>query len=90
LDDGEAMVAAVQAGLGVTQVPSYMAAAAVENGSAIEVLEGMRPKPDPITALFAAQQGARLGCRVFLDFLSTVPELQRASVGTGRAPEIDA
>jgi DNA-binding transcriptional LysR family regulator len=51
LGDGEAMVVAAQAGLGLTQVPYYMAEHALRDGSLVELLSHQRPAPDPIAAV---------------------------------------
>ncbi|WP_296924116.1 hypothetical protein [Thiohalocapsa sp.] len=40
LSDGEALVQAAMDGLGLVQVPSYIAAPAVERGRLVEILKG--------------------------------------------------
>lgn len=76
LDDGEALVEAARAGLGVIQVPSYMATEAIASGALVEVLRAERPHPDPLHAVFAGPRASRPGVRAFIDFLSTIPELR--------------
>ena len=76
LDDGEALVEAARAGLGVIQVPSYMAMEAIADGSLLEVLQAERPRPDPVHAVFAGPRNARPGVRAFIDFLATIAELR--------------
>lgn len=69
-DDGEAMVEAVKVGLGVAQVPSYMAAAALASGALVELLPKQRPPPDPIHAVYPSQRNLPGRTRVFIDFLA--------------------
>jgi len=76
LDEGEAIVEAVRAGLGVSQVPSYMAAQALAAGDVVEILPELRPPPDPIHAVYAERRSVRPGVRAFIDFLGALPELQ--------------
>ena len=73
LDEGEAMVVAVRAGLGVAQVPDYMAADAIGRGEAVEVLAGIRPPPTPINAVYASQRNLPARTRAFVDWLATLP-----------------
>ena len=52
LNDGEAMVAAARLGLGLAQVPDYMATDEVARGELVEVLRSCRPAPMPISAVY--------------------------------------
>lgn len=81
LDDGEALVEAACAALGVAQVPSYMAAPAIAAGRLVEVLSAQRPAPDPLHAVHAGPRQARPAVRAFIDFLSGIPELRGPAVG---------
>ena len=56
-NDGEAMVAAACMGLGMAQVPDYMAVDELADGRLVEVLSACRPDPMPISAVYP---GARL------------------------------
>ncbi len=71
IDDGEAMVAAVQAGLGVAQVPHYMAEKELAAGQIVEVLTPFRPAAEPIFAVHLEQRIVPPRTRAFLDFLAT-------------------
>lgn len=52
LGDGEALVAAAAAGMGLAQVPDYMAAEAMRRGQVAEVLARYRPAPVPISVVY--------------------------------------
>lgn len=75
LDDGEALVAAARAGLGVTQVPSYMADDALASGELVEILPHLRPRPDPIHAVFASRHNVPARVRAFIDFVTSLEGL---------------
>jgi len=79
IDDGEAMVAAVRAGLGVAQVPHYMAEAELAAGQVVEVLPSFRPPTEPIFAVHLHQRIVPPRTRAFLDFCA------RRSVSFGQA-----
>jgi DNA-binding transcriptional LysR family regulator len=76
LDDGEGLVEAVRAGLGVAQVPSYMAAPGIADGSLVEVLVAQRPRPDPLHAVHPGPRNAPPAVRAFVEFLARIPELE--------------
>ena len=79
LDEGEALVEAVRAGVGITQVPSYMAGHALNRNEVVEVLSEIRPRPDPISAIYASQRNLPARTRAFIDFLTTLPGPRYAS-----------
>lgn len=70
LNDGEALVAAAAAGLGLIQVPSYMSAASRNAHELAEVLEKFRPKPMPISVVFASNRHVPLRLRLVVDALA--------------------
>jgi DNA-binding transcriptional LysR family regulator len=76
VNDGEALVAAAIAGLGLIQVPSYMAAAAVKAGELVEVLAKFRPNPMPISLVYASTRHMPLRLRLLIDALT---QLKRGS-----------
>lgn len=76
LDDGEALVAAARAGLGVTQVPSYMADDALATGELVEVLPNLRSLPEPIHAVFASRRNLPARTRAFVDFVTSLGGLR--------------
>jgi DNA-binding transcriptional LysR family regulator len=79
MDEGEALVEAARAGLGIAQVPTYMASPALADGSLIEVLSDCRPAPDPIHAVHVSQRNPSLALRMLIEFLAALPELRRSS-----------
>jgi DNA-binding transcriptional LysR family regulator len=76
LDEGEALVAAVEAGLGVTQVPSYMAADALTRGTVTEVLADKRSRPVAIHAVYASRRNLPARTRAFIDFVTGLRGLE--------------
>jgi LysR family transcriptional regulator for bpeEF and oprC len=69
LNDGEALVGAACCGLGLIQVPDLIAEDAVQAGALEEVLAGYRPRPMPISVIFASHRHMPLRLRVFIDAL---------------------
>jgi DNA-binding transcriptional LysR family regulator len=70
LNEGEGMVAAACAGLGLVQIPHFMAEAAVKSGALEEVLAAYRPKPTPISVVFPTHRHMPPRLRVFIDALT--------------------
>ena len=70
IDDGEAVGRAAQAGLGVSQMPGYMAAEALRSGRLEEVLRAFRPPEIPFTALYLDRRLVSPKIRAFIDFVS--------------------
>lgn len=56
LNDGEGMVHAAQLGLGLAQLPDYMVARELQDGSLVEVLPSLRPQPMPISVVYPSQR----------------------------------
>lgn len=69
IDDGESVGRAARAGLGVSQMPSFMAAEGVKRGKLVEALEEFRPPPTPFTALYLDRRLVSPRIRVFIDFI---------------------
>jgi len=70
LDDGEGMVEAACHGMGLTQVPDYMAADALARGTLVEVLAGYRPPPLPISVIWPGHRLMPPRVRAFIDALA--------------------
>lgn len=70
IDDGEAVGRAARAGLGVSQMPGYMAADALRAGKLEEVLRDFRPPETPFTALYLDRRLVSPRIRAFIDFMS--------------------
>ena len=56
VNDGEGMVAAAAHGLGLTQIPDYMAAEELARGALVEVMSAFRPAPMPISAVMPSMR----------------------------------
>ena len=70
LGDGEALVDAAIAGLGIAQVPDYMVADAHGAGRVVEVLRDFRPPPIPISVVYPPSRMLPHRVRVLIDALS--------------------
>lgn len=70
LGDGEALIEAAAAGLGLVQVPDYMAADAIASGRVVEVLARHRAPPLPINVVYPTTRMLPPRVRVFIDALS--------------------
>lgn len=70
IDDGEAVGRAARAGLGVSQMPGYMAANALRAGELEEVLRDFRPPEVPFTALYLDRRLVSPRIRAFIDIIS--------------------
>jgi DNA-binding transcriptional LysR family regulator len=70
IGDGEAMVQAAINGMGLIQVPHYIAEDALARGELVELLPSMRPPAMPISAVYASQRLLPPRVRVVLDALS--------------------
>lgn len=69
-NEGEALVAAACAGLGLVQVPDYMATDAVRSGRLEEVLAEFRPEPTPISIVFPSNRQMPQRLRLLIDRLA--------------------
>jgi len=78
LDDGEGMVEAACLGLGLTQVPDYMAEDALARGALVEVLAGFQPPPLPINVIWPGNRLMPPRVRAFIDALA--PRLDATKV----------
>jgi LysR family transcriptional regulator for bpeEF and oprC len=70
LDDGEGMAEAARLGLGLTQVPHYMAEHALEHGTLVEVLGSFRPPPQPVSVVWPGNRLMPARVRVLIDALA--------------------
>src|SRR5262249_16988204 len=64
----EAAVDAAVAGIGITRVFSYQAAAALQSGALALALRAFEPPPWPINLVYAGQGRSPMKLRAFLDF----------------------
>jgi DNA-binding transcriptional LysR family regulator len=72
LGDGEALIQAAVAGLGIVQAPTYFAERDVGCGRLVEVLQQFRPAPLPISLVYPGPRYVPLRVRVLADALAKV------------------
>lgn len=70
MNDGEGLVIAATAGLGLAQVPDNMAVEAIAAGRLEEVLPAYRPRPMPISIVFTSSRHMPARLRAFIDALA--------------------
>jgi LysR family transcriptional regulator, regulator for bpeEF and oprC len=70
LGDGEALVEAAAAGLGLVQAPDYMTIEAINSGRLVEVLADHRPAPLPINVVYPTTRMVPPRVRAFIEALS--------------------
>lgn len=69
LGDGEAIVQAAAAGLGIVQIPDNIAERELKRGRLVEVLARFRPAPMPISLVYPSRRHTPLRVRVLADAL---------------------
>ena len=74
VNDGDGMVAAARAGLGLTQIPDYMAADELASGQLVQVLADKQPPPMPISAVLPSSRLVPPRVRLLLDALQGLHE----------------
>jgi DNA-binding transcriptional LysR family regulator len=67
VNDGEGLLSAACAGLGLIQIPDLIAADAVRAGTLVEVLQAYRPASMPISVVFASHRHMPARLRLFID-----------------------
>jgi DNA-binding transcriptional LysR family regulator len=77
LGDGEALVQAAAAGLGLLQVPTYLAEHDVKRGRLVEILQRYRPAPLPISLVYPSHRHIPLRVRALADALAQRHSLAR-------------
>ena len=78
VNDGEGMVAAAAHGLGLMQIPDYMAAEELARGALVEVMSAFRPAPMPISAVMPSMRLMPPRVRVVLEALQGLRERRPA------------
>jgi DNA-binding transcriptional LysR family regulator len=91
MNDGEALVAAAAEGMGLLQVPDYMAAHEIRAGRLIEVLARYRAPPLPISVVYPSARHLTPRLRVLIEAMcaahgapSNAPAKQRRASGRKR------
>jgi DNA-binding transcriptional LysR family regulator len=69
-DDGEAIVAAAVASMGLAQVPDYMAADALRRGEVVEVLKRHRPPALQIAIVYPSARRVTPRLKALVDVLT--------------------
>lgn len=70
VNNGDAYLAACEAGLGIVQVPRYRVNAQLAAGELVEVLPDLPPPPLPLSALYPHHRHLSPRVRVFVDWLA--------------------
>jgi DNA-binding transcriptional LysR family regulator len=70
IGDGEALVQAAVAGLGLIQVPGYIAEQEVRRRRLVEILEDYRPAPLPISLVYPSHRHIPLRVRALADAIA--------------------
>ena len=65
----EAVLAAMQSGLGITRIPGWMVRAELEAGQVRRILSNWRPRPRPIHAVYPSRRFLATRTRAVIDFL---------------------
>jgi DNA-binding transcriptional LysR family regulator len=81
VSDGEGLVAAAIAGLGLIQVPRFMAVQDIPTGRLTEILCAFAPKPLPIAVVFPSRRQLPMRLRVFIDAFQEFASSQAVSRG---------
>jgi DNA-binding transcriptional LysR family regulator len=74
VNDGEGMVAAACLGLGLTQLPDYIAGPELASGALVEVLAPLRPARMPVSAVFPGHRLVPARVRAALELLESLRE----------------
>ncbi|MBT5263420.1 MAG: LysR family transcriptional regulator [Rhodospirillaceae bacterium] len=72
LGDGEALVCASEAGMGIIQVPSYMVETAVARGTLVEILQEHRPAPTQIMLVYPSRRHVPPRLRALMELLDEI------------------
>ncbi|MET0291703.1 MAG: LysR substrate-binding domain-containing protein, partial [Steroidobacteraceae bacterium] len=72
IDDDNAYVAAVEAGLGIAQVPAFILKEAMERGTLDLVLPDWIPEPAPLYVVYPRHRQLSSRVRVFVDWVAAL------------------
>ena len=70
LSNADACVAAAEAGLGITQVPSFVAGDAIHDGRLVPLLRGLEPPAVPVQVVYPPGRHLAPKVRAMVDFLA--------------------
>ena len=80
IDDGEGVATAARHGLGISQMPFFLADQALAAGELVEVLQPFRPPPMIHTALYANRRLVSPRVRAVIDFITQESRMSHRSV----------
>ena len=89
MNDGEALVAAAVAGLGLVQVPDLMADDDLRAGRLVEVLKAHRPPPLPIALVYPSSRQVTPRLRALIDALTGEAGSKAQARGVGNRQGAD-
>jgi LysR family transcriptional regulator for bpeEF and oprC len=69
-NDGDAYLQCGLQGLGIIQVPHFLAFSHLQSGALVEVLEQARPKPFPVSAVYPQNRHLSPQVRAFIDWVA--------------------
>ncbi len=73
-DNADAIVRSAIAGLGLSQMPAYLATEAISNGNLVEVLKAYRPPDVPVWICYLDRRFVAPRIRSFVEFMATQKE----------------
>ena len=79
MNDGEALAAAAAEGMGLTQVPDYMATDGIRRGCLVEVLARYRAPPLPVSVVYPSTRRVTPRLRVLIEALAAASPLRPVS-----------
>src|SRR3546814_862999 len=88
-NNGELLRDAACAGLGLTQLPSFIVADALQSGALISVLDDFRPPALGVHVIYPGHRQGSLAVQAFADFLrSTLAAPERATPAAKRTAPV--
>lgn len=85
INDGQGIVVALCEGMGICQLPAYMAADELASGRLVELLPGLRPAALPISLVYPSARLVPARVRVALEVLGAMGDAERVRGERGRA-----
>jgi LysR family transcriptional regulator for bpeEF and oprC len=85
ITDGEGLVRAAALGLGITQIPDYMAVDELARGEVVEVMQSQRPPAMPISAVVPSTRLLPPRVRIVLDALELLRQRRDAADTPGQS-----
>ena len=86
LNDADSLHRAALAGLGVTQLPGYLAGESLSQGSLVEILAPYRPSEIPITVSYLNRQFTSKRIQLFVEYVLSCKDAIAATCQSGMSP----